>query len=309
MPDQTPLENADRLATALSPEEQTQLMARIGGRLSKTPPDGSARAGTSELQRMEAEWVARELDEFVKLIQRYRALYVSAIFLAVGWVLGQAVGGGGSATGTPPNAGATPPTTLEAFRQRPDIAAVLCVVPLLNVLFAALVAETYAHMKSLARYRFILGCALGDGAPAWRWELWRETDEGSTHSWTNPLNVFSVFILFILTAGALIFPFPAVWNSGSWWLWVLWSLALILPAALIVVLAVLGKRNRHRNAVADPPTKRWSDLQLANKENVDDPKKKESTPGADDARRTSPERPLATAEQNSQVKPKDTKKG
>ena len=28
-----------------------------------------------ELQRIEAEWVTRELEEFVKLIQRYRSLY------------------------------------------------------------------------------------------------------------------------------------------------------------------------------------------------------------------------------------------
>lgn len=244
---------------------------------------------------MEAEWVARELDEFVKLIQRYRALYVSAIFITVGWVLGQAVGGSGGAASVSPNAGATAPTTLEAFRQRPDIAAILCVIPLLNVLFAALVAETYAHMKSLARYRFILGCALGGGAPAWRWELWRETDEGSTHSWTNPLNIFSAFILFIFTAGALIFPFPAVWNSASWWLGTLWSLALVLSVALVVVLVVLGRRNQHRNAVADPLTIKWSNLQLANKKSVDAPQEKEAPSEMDDILHASQERPPTQA--------------
>lgn len=56
------------------------------------------------------------------------------------------------------------------------------------------------------------------------------------------------------------FPFPAVWNSSSWWLWALWLFALSLSLGLVVVLALLGKRHQHRNAVADPPTLRWSDL-------------------------------------------------
>lgn len=109
--------------------------------------------------------VSRELDEFVKLIQQYRALYLGAIFVAVGWVLGQTVGGGAA----PQGGMQIPPPTVETLRHRQDVAAVLCVVPLLSVFLAALVTEAYAHMKSLARYRFILGFALGNGTPAWRW--------------------------------------------------------------------------------------------------------------------------------------------
>jgi hypothetical protein len=261
MTDKLSVENAARLLTELSPQEQLKLVALIGERLSKAlPPGDSQQANITELQRMEAEWVSRELDEFVKLIQQYRSLYLGAIFIAVGWVLGQAVGGGGGATSS---ATGTTPATLESFRYRQDVAAVLCIVPLLSVFFAAIVAEAYAHMKSLARYRFILGFALGGGTPAWRWERWRDTSEGSTRSWTSPLNVLSVFILLIFTAGALIFPFPAVWNSSSWWLWSLWVLALSLSLALVIVLVVLGRRNQHRNAVADSPTLHWSDLEMS----------------------------------------------
>ena len=262
MPDETALKNSSPQPIGeLPPREQAQPDARVAEQRPKLPADSATPMNMSELQRMEAEWVTRELDEFVKLIQQYRALYLGAIFLAVGWVLGQAVGGGATQS-----AAQTPPATLESFRYRQDIAAILCVVPLLSVFFAALAAEAYAHMKSLARYRFVLGFALGNGTPAWRWERWRETPEGSIRSWTNPLNVLSVFILLIFTAGALIFPFPAVWNSGSWWLWALWVLALSLSLGLVLVLAMLGKRNQHRNAVADPPTIHWADLVLREEE-------------------------------------------
>ena len=46
MPDQTPLENAERLVTTLSPQEQTQLIARINERLSKAPPSSSTQIDT-----------------------------------------------------------------------------------------------------------------------------------------------------------------------------------------------------------------------------------------------------------------------
>lgn len=244
-------------------------------------PSGSIQISLCELQRMEAEWVSVELGEFVKLIQRYRALYISAIFIAVGWVLGQAVGSAGSAS-LGPNGGVVSPATLESFRQRQDIAAVLCIVPLLNCCFALLVAETYANIKSLARYRFILGYALGSGTPVWRWERWRECSEGRTHVWTNSLAIFSGCILLSLTVGALVFPFPAVWSSNSWWLWSIWGLALGLSIALVIVLTILGKRNWNRNAVSDPPTIQWSDLgqSIGQISRPEDSEHKEPTSGA-----------------------------
>lgn len=248
MADRLTWENVEKSIAQLSPQEQMKLIARISERLSGLMvTESSAPASLPELQRMEAEWVTRELEDFVRLIQRYRALYITAIFLAVGWTLGQAASAPGQ-------------TSIETFRQRPDVAALLCVIPLLNVFLVALGLEAYHHMKTLARYRFILGFTLGGGMPAWRWERWRETPEGSTQSWTGPLNILSSIILIMLTASSLWFPFPAVRNSQTWALRWLWAFALLTVIGLVVVLIVTGIRNRGRNAVADPPSIDWSSL-------------------------------------------------
>lgn len=256
MDNKNDVENVEQSASQLLPQDQLKLVARISERLSEQVGQGS-QVSLQELQRMEAEWVTRELEDFVRLIQRYRALYVTAIFLALGWSLGQVVNTPGGAT-------------IDSFRLRTDVAAILCIVPLLNVFYVTLMLEAYAQMKSLARYRFILGFALGDGQPPWRWEIWKESEQGSIKYWTAPLNIFSFFIVIMLTIGALTFPFPAIRNSSSGVLWALWLIALISTVGLVCVLVIVGYRNRNRNAVADPPSVHWSSLWPRSENDVND---------------------------------------
>jgi len=118
---------------------------------------------TQELPRVEAEWVSNELQEFVKLLQRYRSLYLTAVFLGIGWVLSQAV----STTSSLAN------ISFDALRFRQDIAALLYFIPFVNVLFGLLMLEVPAQIQTLARYRFLLGFELGENAHAWRWECWK----------------------------------------------------------------------------------------------------------------------------------------
>ena len=204
-----------------------------------------------ELHKMEAEWVWQEMSDFVKLIQRYRSIYVTAVFVSIGWVLGQMVGGD-----------ASQPRTLESFRVRTDIAGVICAIPLLNVLFVMLMLEANAHIHSLARYRFLLGYEFGGNEPAWRWELWKTTREGTIRAWTNPSNVFFGLVAVATTAAALWFPLPAVRNGDSGLLRAFWWTASLFTAALLIVVVVVGLIRVSQNNVADPPTLRWNDLKV-----------------------------------------------
>src|SRR6266498_2528001 len=105
-------------------------------------------AKVEEFQRIEAEWVTREFEETVRLVQRYRSLYLSAVFISIGWVLGQVINSSSRL------ASASQPQdqiTLDALRNRPDVAAVLCLVPLVNVLFGLLILEATSQIQSLAR--------------------------------------------------------------------------------------------------------------------------------------------------------------
>lgn len=123
-----------------------------------------------------------------------------------------------------------------------------------------LMLEAYAQIQSLARYRFILGVELGNGEPGWRWELWRNTPEGSIRSWTNPTNVFSALVVIGLTVASLWFGAPAAWNNTTiWWVWMI-SLGFFL--ALIVVVITVGISRIKVNRVADQPTTRWADLTI-----------------------------------------------
>ena len=87
-----------------------------------------------DLQLKEAEWVWSEMEDFVKLIQRYRGLFLTAVFAGIGWVLGQAL------EAIPPGTEASS-NTLDALRRRPDIAAVLCILPILTSFFVVLILE------------------------------------------------------------------------------------------------------------------------------------------------------------------------
>lgn len=189
----------------------------------------------------EADWVWEEMEDFVRLVQRYRSLYVTALFVSIGWVLGQALGAAAAQKG--------PADALNDLRGRPDIAAVMCVIPMLNAVFFLLMMEAARQIQSLARYRFLLGCKLGDGKPVWRWELWKTHEEGSIRAWTNPSNVFFGALATLLTAGALVFPLPAVRSSGllaGFW----WTAGGFVLAVLVAIIVAGGKRVK-ANEVAD----------------------------------------------------------
>lgn len=202
------------------------------------------RNSQSDLQKIEAEWVTQELAESVKLIQQYRILYLTAVFLVFGWVMGQLIGAPGLQA---------PVQTLMRQRQRTDIAFVLCFIPLANVLYALLLLEMTAHVQTLARYRFVLGYALGNRSPAWRWEIWKSSKVGSVRAWTAPLNSFFATFLVILSAAALWFAHPAVRAAKSLSLQLLWLAAIVIPVSLLLVSAVTGWRSRKRNNVAVTP--------------------------------------------------------
>ena len=215
---------------------------------SSVPSPGIPPGRMRRMQLREAQWVFAEMQDFVRLTQRYRATYLAAVFAAIGWLLGQALGPGSKEQ------------TLDALRQRGDIAAVLCVVPLLNAFFVVLLFEAQFQMQSLARYRFVLGHELGEGSPVWRWELWKETTEGSYRTWTNPSNIVFGVVALTLPTAALWFGFPAVWNSHGALLWSFWLFSATVFTALIVLAIVLGITNIDKNTVGRPRRTRWSDL-------------------------------------------------
>lgn len=200
-----------------------------------------------DLQLAEAEWVTNEHDEFIKLIQRYRSLYVTAIFLAFGWVLGQMVGR---------------PSTLEELRSRTDIAALLSMLPLINVLFALLMLEAHAHAADLARYRFLLGIELGDGEAPWRWNIWREKRRSTILRLpTMSLNMFSAALFLLLTGGTFWFSYPALGSSR--WLWLLWGFALFVFIVFLITLGIVGLYwIRGAGVVTRPPAagEQWQEL-------------------------------------------------
>jgi hypothetical protein len=178
-----------------------------------------------QLQLVEAEWISNEHDEFIKAIQRYRSLYLTAIFIAFGWALGQVLG--------------SAPTTLDTLRSRPDVAAVLSILPLISVLLAMLMLEAHAHAADLARYRYLLGRELGGGDPAWRWNLWRERHKQSIlRRPTMVLNILSAVLFFFLNATALWFSYPALGTSKR--LWVLWGPSLVVFVGLIAAATIVG---------------------------------------------------------------------
>jgi hypothetical protein len=206
-----------------------------------------------DLQLKEAEWVWEEMEDFVKLIQRYRGLFITAVFAAVGWLLGRAL------EDVP--GGVANPETLLALRRRPDIAAVLCIVPILATLFVVLMLEAQFQIQSLARYRYLLGVVLGNGTPVWRWELWKEIPEGSVRAWTNPSNIYFGLAALILTAGALWFSWPALETSASLMLTVFWWGAVAVTSSFVILAVALGIKNMRTNRVARPLDKElWEHL-------------------------------------------------
>lgn len=211
---------------------------------SETPihqPEPSAGAPRTERELLlkEADWVWSEMEDFVKQVQRYRLTYVTALFASIGWVLGQLV--------DPQNAA----LSLEEIRANPAIASVILLIPMLNGLFFILMMEAARQLQSLARYRFLLGCQIGDGLPVWRWELFTRTREGSIRSWTNPSNIFLGGFALAASIGTFFFINPAVGNPV---VNILRWLSAIYTAALVAAAGRAGWTRRHENDVAAEPT-------------------------------------------------------
>src|ERR1051326_3501161 len=211
--------------------------------------------GLQALQLVEAQWVQQEKQECIKLIQQYRSLYLTAVLLAVSWLLGHVIGQIGAS-----NAASL---AVSQLRERVDIATLLCIIPFLNALFAMLLFEKLAEMQSLSRYLFLLGLAVHRDTPPWRWELWRRTTEGSTHAWTARLNAYFTLIALSMSIAALLFPWPAMYH-GPWALRGVWTVALLVTVWVVIAAVRTGLENRHRNAVADPATTGWDDLSNGN---------------------------------------------
>lgn len=195
-----------------------------------------------DLRLKEADWVYQEMEDFVKLTERYRALYITAIFAALGWLLGQITRSDET-------------ILITTVMNRGDVAAVVCALAPLNVLFFSLILEATAKVQSLARYRFLLGWTFGAYRPTWGWEIWKE-GEGSIRHWTNPTNGFFGVFGLLGTLLLLGFPIPAVMH-GEWPLVLLYIISVSFSTALLVVVAHLGWKNRRRNSVAHPPEDGW----------------------------------------------------
>lgn len=203
------------------------------------PVDEASPTSLPSLQLKEAEWVHEEIQDCVKLIQRYRATYLAAVFATIGWLLARAL--------ESPIGGAE--RTLELLRRREDIATVLCLVPLLNCFFVVLVFETQFRMQSLATYRLLLGRALGgEAGQAWRWEYWKESPEGSFRVWTNPSNIVFGLVGLTLPSAALWFGFPAVWSSTGL-LRTFWGFSVTILALFVVLVTYLSIKYVDRNNV------------------------------------------------------------
>jgi hypothetical protein len=209
-------------------------------------------------QLREAQWVWSEMEDFVRLIQRYRGLYVTAIFASIGWLLGQVAT---TARAVPE---IEPAQLIVQLQNRVDIAAVLCIVPVLNSFFVALIFEAQFHMQSLAQYRFLLGRELGrtldDGGPVWLWELWKQRPEGSIRPWTIPSNVAFGLTALVLPSGALWFALPAVRSARSIMLWSFWGFSAATFVGMLLTAIVLGLLNRSRNRRELPWSVSWSAL-------------------------------------------------
>jgi hypothetical protein len=257
------IETVDRLVSDLPYHEQLRLIARATQRLSGIVQDeeSTRKAKLREYHLKEADWVTEEMKTFVTLIQRYRALYLTAAFLSLGWVLGQALSAFSSnITGSSTAQSGSPPVTIDILRNRPDIAVVLCIVIIINLLFVMLMLEATASVQCLARYRFLLGYELGEGSPVWRWEIWRTIPEGSTRQWTIPLNIFYFILGVGFIIGALVFCRPAVVTHDSIILSALWWFTAITSIGLTLAGIAMGYANRRRSAVSDPPTKAWDQI-------------------------------------------------
>lgn len=202
----------------------------------------------------EADWTWSEMQDFNRLVQRYRYLYIAALFASVGWSLGQAIGT------KDPNAGA-----LTNLALRPDVAGILCVVPMINVVFALLTLEAARKVQALARYRFLLAVQLGGKQPIWRWELFRRAgEEGSIRRWENPTNI--AFGVLNLIVSVLCFSLASQALPEHRALWWLWSISLTFFIVSLVAIARAGWTRRNENEVAARVEVSYDDLRIRDRE-------------------------------------------
>jgi hypothetical protein len=186
-----------------------------------------------ELLLKEADWVHSEIEDFVRLIQRYRSLYVTALTASIGWLLGHAL----------------EPDYVQrvmTLQSRPEISAALCLIPMLSCFFVALIFEAQFHMRSLARYRYLLGVELGCGKPAWGWEDWKKTSAGSVRSWNIPSNIFFGVAALAVPIGALVLAWPAAADKRSWLIW-LWTGSASTFVLFVVIAIWVGVENFYVN--------------------------------------------------------------
>lgn len=193
----------------------------------------------------EADWVWSEMQDFIRLVQRYRYTYVAALFAAVGWVLGQAVGG--------------PKNSLFGLATRPDIAGILCLLSMINGVFTLLIMEAARKVQTLARYRVILATRLGREQPIWRWELFRRSgEEGSIRVWENPTNILFGVLNVTVSASCLTLARQATAENLS--VSFLWVGSVVFFALVVCAVAWAGWVRRKENEIADPLTTTYDDL-------------------------------------------------
>ena len=200
-----------------------------------------------EMLSKEAEWVCAEMQDFNRLVQRYRYTCVAALFASMGWLLGQAVGH---------DAG-----VLANLPTRPDVAGILCMVPMVVGVFTLLIMEAARKVQALARYRFLLAVKLGERQPVWRWELFRRPgEEGYIRGWENSANLFFTALLFIVCVACyLVSKDGAYQNHLLWWLW---KVSLGFFGALLVAIAFAAWPRRWANDVADPVVRPYERLRI-----------------------------------------------
>lgn len=216
--------------------------------MSQNPESPLAGAELAANLRLEGEWITAELAEVIKQIQHLRTIYVTALFVLSGWVLAKLLE-------RPAN------TDPLATLNEPEIAVVISLLPIINLLFFLLLLQANAEMQSLAKYRIILGCKLGNGEQVWRWPEWRRTTYEPV-AWAAIVNIaFGIVALLVAGLALLVSftPLKAYANGAFLCLWIAGAVisAAILVGAIIIGISYLLSRNTPRR----PPS--WDSLASA----------------------------------------------
>jgi hypothetical protein len=229
---------------------------------STPPPEVPISSDDKALILLEAEWVSRDMQESIKLVQQYRGVYVTAVFLAFAWLLGQLIPESDTATGVSQQSLEIVQQQLDliSLRTRIDIALLLVGIAVISVLFTALIIEAYVNWRSLARYRIELGRQLGSGVPIWRYEFWKATTEGSTRAWTSTLNVLYFVFTIMLVSTILWFTIPALLLGSILGLKVIWIATVVLFVGTYVRMLHHGLRKWDIRSMTRASPISWHDL-------------------------------------------------